>query len=140
MSVSATTPRTFLVTGAAGFIGSTTAIRLLERGDHVVGLDNINDYYDQARKRTNIAEVQGAAEAAGSGSFSFVEGDIRDRPLVSALFEKDAFSGVAHLAAMAGVRTSVENPWLYYECNLTGTLNLLDATTRFNNPNFVLAS
>jgi len=138
--MSATNARTFLVTGAAGFIGSTTAIRLLERGDHVVGLDNINDYYDQARKRTNIAEVQRAAEAAGSGNFSFAEGDIRDRSLLSGLFEKHAFSGVAHLAAMAGVRTSVENPWLYYECNLTGTLNLLDATTRFNNPNFVLAS
>jgi len=138
--MSASTARTFLVTGAAGFIGSTTAIRLLERGDHVVGLDNINDYYDQRRKRTNIEEVRHAAEAAGRGQFTFVEGDIRNRPLVASLFEQRAFSGVAHLAAMAGVRSSVEDPWLYYECNLTGTLNLLDATTRFNNPNFVLAS
>jgi len=132
--------RTFLVTGAAGFIGSATASRLLERGDHVVGLDNINDYYAQARKRTNVEEVRHTARAAGSGSFNFVEGDIRNRSVVSALFEKHAFSGVAHLAAMAGVRTSVEDPWLYYECNLTGTLNLLDATSRFSSPNFVLAS
>ncbi len=130
--------RTYLVTGAAGFIGSHTAIRLLERGDHVVGLDNFNDYYDPARKRANLADVQRAAQQ--SGSLTFVEGDIRDRALLGGLFEEHAFSGVAHLAAMAGVRASVENPWLYYECNLTGTLNLLDATQRHKNPNFVLAS
>jgi UDP-glucuronate 4-epimerase len=130
--------RTYLVTGAAGFIGSHTAIRLLERGDHVVGLDNFNDYYDPARKRSNLADVERAAQR--SGSLTFVEGDIRDRALLGDLFEKHAFNGVAHLAAMAGVRASVENPWLYYECNLTGTLNLLDATHQHNNPNFVLAS
>ena len=130
--------RTFLVTGAAGFIGSHTAIRLLERGEHVVGLDNVNDYYDQSRKRANLAEVQRVAES--SGQFTFVENDIRNRPLVLELFAKHQFSGVAHLAAMAGVRISVEDPWLYYETNLTGTLNLLDAAHKHNNPNFVLAS
>src|SRR3954470_24701061 len=97
--------RTFLVTGAAGFIGSHTAIRLLERGDHVVGLDNFNDYYDPARKRANLSEVQRVAERCGQ--FSFVEGDIRNRALLAELFEKHEFSGVAHLAAMAGVRSSV---------------------------------
>jgi UDP-glucuronate 4-epimerase len=127
-----------LVTGAAGFIGSHTAIRLLERGDHVVGLDNVNDYYDQSRKRANLEEVRRIAQS--SGQFTFIEDDIRNRAVVSALFEKHSFSGVAHLAAMAGVRISVEDPWLYYETNLTGTLNLLDAAHRFNNPNFVLAS
>src|SRR5450432_1856602 len=136
--MSALTSRTILVTGAAGFIGSHTAIRLLERGDHVVGLDNLNDYYDVARKRANLEDVWRVAQS--SGQFTFVEDDIRNRPMLSALFEKHAFSGVAHLAAMAGVRASVENPWLYYECNLTGTLNLLDATEHHNNPNFVLAS
>src|SRR6186713_1106825 len=109
--------RTFLVTGAAGFIGSHTAIRLLERGDHVVGLDNVNDYYDQSRKRANLEEVRRVAQ--GSGKFTFVEDDIRNRAMVSKLFEQHAFSGVAHLAAMAGVRISVEDPWLYYETNLT---------------------
>src|SRR6478735_8085417 len=130
--------RTFLVTGVAGFIGSHTASRLLERGDHVVGLDNFNDYYDPARKRSNLQDVHKAAESRGG--FTFVEGDIRNRALVTELFQAHPLSGVAHLAAMAGVRSSVEDPWLYYECNLTGTLNLLDAAHRFNNPNFVFAS
>jgi len=130
--------RSFLVTGVAGFIGSHTAIRLLERGDHVVGLDNLNDYYDPARKRSNLHDVRNAAE--GNGALTFVEGDIRNRALLTELFKAHSLNGVAHLAAMAGVRSSVEDPWLYYECNLTGTLNLLDATHRFGNPNFVFAS
>jgi UDP-glucuronate 4-epimerase len=136
--MSATSARTFLVTGAAGFIGSHTAIRLLERGDHVVGLDNFNDYYEPARKRSNLEDVRDAAKT--NGTFTFVEGDIRDRGLLAEMFRAHRLSGVAHLAAMAGVRSSVEDPWLYYECNLTGTLNLLDATHRFDNPNFVFAS
>lgn len=130
--------RTFLVTGAAGFIGSHTAVRLLERGDNVIGLDNFNDYYDPARKRANLEEVRSAGKV--SGTFTFVEGDIRNRALLAELFQAHSLSGVAHLAAMAGVRSSVEDPWLYYECNLTGTLNLLDASQRFGNPNFVFAS
>src|SRR6478735_8211686 len=130
--------RTFLVTGVAGFIGSHTASRLLERGDHVVGLDNFNDYYDPARKRSNVQAVR--MTASDHGTFTFIEGDIRDRGLLTRLFEAHRLSGVAHLAAMAGVRSSVEDPWLYYDCNLTGTLNLLDAACRFNNPNFVFAS
>jgi UDP-glucuronate 4-epimerase len=134
----ASSARTFLVTGTAGFIGSHTAIRLLERGDHVVGLDNFNDFYDPARKRSNLEDVRDAAKS--NGTFTFVEGDIRDRGLLAEVFQAQPLSGVAHLAAMAGVRSSVENPWLYYDCNLTGTLNLLDATHRFNNPNFVFAS
>jgi UDP-glucuronate 4-epimerase len=134
----AASARTFLVTGVAGFIGSHTAIRLLERGDHVVGLDNFNDYYDPSRKRANLEEVRIAAK--DSGTFTFIDGDIRNRALLSELFHSHQLSGVAHLAAMAGVRSSVEDPWLYYECNLTGTLNLLDATHRINNPNFVFAS
>src|SRR5450432_2830578 len=136
--MSALTSRTILVTGAAGFIGSHTAVRLLERGDHVVGLDNLNDYYDPARKRTNLEEVRRAATQ--SGQFSFVEGDIRNRALLGELFAKHEFSVIAHLAAMAGVRSSVEDPWLYCDVNLTGTLNLLDAARRHDNPNFVLAS
>jgi ABC-type dipeptide/oligopeptide/nickel transport system ATPase component len=116
MIVSLHSGRSFFVTGAAGFIGSHAAIRLLERGDHVVGLDNFNDYYDPARKRANLADVQRVAQEVGT--LTFVEGDIRDRPLLAELFQKHAFTGVAHLAAMAGVRPSVDNPWLYYECNL----------------------
>src|SRR6478609_1723531 len=132
------TPRTFLVTGVAGFIGSHTALRLLERGDHVVGLDNLNDYYAPLRKRANLEDVRSGAKTRGT--FTFVEGDIRNRTLLAEIFRTHPLSGVAHLAGMAGVRSSVEDPWLYYECNLTGTLNLLDAAHRFNNPNFVFAS
>ena len=137
--MSALSARTFLVTGAAGFIGSHTAIRFLERGDSVVGLDNVNDYYDQSRKRANLEEVRRIASQGGA-TFTFVENDIRNRSVVTELFQKHAFSGVAHLAAMAGVRISVEDPWLYYDTNLTGTLNLLDAGHKHGNPNFVLAS
>lgn len=130
--------RTYLVTGAAGFIGSHAAGTLLARGDRVVGLDNLNDYYDPARKRANVAEVRAAAPDAAA--YEFVEGDIRDRALLDQLFAKHGFTAVVHLAAMAGVRVSVENPWLYYDVNLTGTLNLLDATVRHGKPTFVLAS
>jgi UDP-glucuronate 4-epimerase len=130
--------KTILVTGAAGFIGSHTAVALLERGDRVVGLDNLNDYYDPARKRANLVEIGGTPGA--TERFTFIEGDIRDRDLVRSLFAKQGFTAVAHLAAMAGVRVSVEDPWLYYDVNLTGTLNLLDAAREHGKPNFVLAS
>jgi len=134
--------RTILVTGAAGFIGSHTAERLLARGDQVVGLDNLNDYYDPARKRNNIDEIR----AVGGDRLTFVEGDIRDRELVGRLFAEHRFDGVAHLAAMAGVRVSVEDPALYYDVNQNGTLVLLDAVVgriggaRRPGVNFVLAS
>jgi UDP-glucuronate 4-epimerase len=132
------TGKTILVTGAAGFIGSHTAQGLLERGDRVVGLDNLNDYYDPARKRANLAEL--AAVPGASERFTFVQGDIRDRKLLDELFAQHPFTAVAHLAAMAGVRASVDDPWLYCDVNLTGTLNLLDAASRHGKPNFVLAS
>jgi UDP-glucuronate 4-epimerase len=112
-------------------------VALLERGDRVIGLDNLNDYYDPERKRQNLAEI---ARQPNAEWFSFVQGDIRDRALVARLFTEHRFAAVAHLAAMAGVRVSVEDPWLYYDVNLTGTLNLLDAARAHGKPNFVLAS
>ncbi len=127
--------RTILVTGAAGFIGSHTTIALLRRGDRVVGFDNFNDYYDPARKRQNIEAIR-----AVGGDFVLIEGDIRDLRLVERVFSQHPFHAVAHLAAMAGVRVSVEDPWLYYDVNVTGTLNLLEAARRSSNPNFVFAS
>jgi len=132
------TGKIVLVTGAAGFIGSHTAVALLARGDRVVGLDNMNDYYDPARKRSNVEEIRATPGAAER--FTFVEGDIRNRELVAGLFAQHGFTAIAHLAAMAGVRVSVEDPWLYYDVNLTGTLNLLDAARLHGKPNFVLAS
>jgi UDP-glucuronate 4-epimerase len=138
--------KTVLVTGAAGFIGSHTAQALLARGDTVVGLDNLNDYYDPIRKRANVDEVRAAAPDARA--FTFVKGDIRDRALVARLFAEHAFDAVVNLAAMAGVRVSLEDPYLYYDVNLTGTLVLLDAVAGRLTPaarapgraNFVLAS
>jgi UDP-glucuronate 4-epimerase len=128
---------TILVTGAAGFIGSHTVERLLARGDRVIGLDNFNSYYDPARKRSNLREL---ASVAGADSLVFVEGDIRDRALLERLFAEHRPSGVAHLAAMAGVRASVDDPFLYYDVNLTGTLALLEAARAHGSPNFVFAS
>lgn len=126
-----------LLTGSAGFIGSHAADALLARGDHVVGLDNLNSYYDPDRKRANIAEVQGAGHP---GTYEFIEGDIRDRSLLERLFREKQFDVVVHLAAMAGVRASMEDPHLYYDVNLTGTLNLLEAGRIYKLPNFVFAS
>ncbi|MFZ5892915.1 MAG: SDR family NAD(P)-dependent oxidoreductase [Myxococcota bacterium] len=128
--------RRFLVTGAAGFIGSHCAEALLRRGDSVVALDNLNDYYDPSRKRKNLEEVQ--ACASNSQQLSIVQGDIRDRELVRKLVAT-GFDAIIHLAAMAGVRASVEDPWLYNEVNVVGTLNLLDAARESGKPNFVFA-
>jgi UDP-glucuronate 4-epimerase len=114
-----------LVTGAAGFIGSHTVARLLRRGDDVVGLDNFDPYYSPARKRLNVREA--SEEASRPGQLELVEGDIRDRPLLERLFQAHDIRAVVHFAAMAGVRASVEDPWKYYDVNLTGTLNLLEA-------------
>jgi UDP-glucuronate 4-epimerase len=130
--------KTILVTGAAGFIGSHVAQALLARGDTVVGLDNMNTFYDPARKRANVEEVR--RRAVDESRFVFVEGDIRDPELLDRLFTGHPFDAVAHLAAMAGVRVSVENPFLYYDVNLNGTLALLDASRHYGVGNFVCAS
>src|SRR4029453_18581554 len=104
-----------------GFIGSHTAEACLARGDRVIGIDNFNDYYDPERKRTNVREI---FSTDNGRNFSFIEGDIRNRTLLNAIFQEKPLSAIIHLAAMAGVRASVDDPWLYYDVNLTGTLNL----------------
>ena len=108
--------KTVLVTGAAGFIGSHVAERLLARGDRVVALDNMNDYYAVANKQRNLQALSGFAE------FHFVEGDLLDRSLIKDLFERFRFTHVAHLAARAGVRPSIEDPFIYEEANVRGTI------------------
>lgn len=138
--------KTILVTGAAGFIGSHVAEMLLNRGDVVVGIDNLDDYYDPARKIANIEQVRRSASDASR--FAFVKGDIRDKNWIARLFSDYRFDVVVHLAAMAGVRASVANPALYYDVNLSGTLALLEAVTgrlegtltRDHLPLFVFAS
>ncbi|MFM8339707.1 MAG: GDP-mannose 4,6-dehydratase, partial [Fluviibacter sp.] len=94
-------PRHYLVTGAAGFIGMHTAARLLERGDTVVGLDNLNDYYDPALKLSRLEVLKKYP------GFRFIKGDLVDRELMARLFAQENFDGVVHLAAQAGVRYSV---------------------------------
>ncbi len=108
-----------LVTGAAGFIGYHTAQALLERGDEVVGLDNLNPYYDPALKRERLARL-------ARPGFRFEAIDLADRAAMSALFARDRFDRVVHLAAQAGVRYSIENPHSYVDSNLVGFINVLE--------------
>jgi UDP-glucuronate 4-epimerase len=127
-----------LLTGAAGFIGSNTATALLRRGDAVVGVDNLNDYYDPARKQANLEEVRAAAP--DPDKFIFHRADIRDQEAMDGLFAEHGFDAIIHLAAMAGVRASIEDPKLYLDVNLGGTLTLLEAAQRHGQPLFVFAS
>ncbi len=125
---------TYLVTGGAGFIGGHVAEALLNRGDRVVVIDNFNDYYDPAIKRRNVARLGDYDNCA------IIEGDIRDAALIDRVFAENSISRVAHLAAMAGVRESVKQTRLYMEVNVSGTLNLLEASKAANIAQFVLAS
>ena len=123
-----------LVTGAAGFIGSSLVDALLARGDSVVGIDNLSDYYSPERKRKNIAN------ALQSDSFTFYEEDFRDRSKVFEIFESEKPERIAHLGAMGSVRYSVKNPEIYITTNILGTSNLLEAATAISAENFVFAS
>jgi UDP-glucuronate 4-epimerase len=109
-----------LVTGAAGFIGMNTSLRLLERGDEVVGLDNLNDYYAVSLKEDRLARL------AGHANFRFVKLDVADRAGMEALFAAEGFDRVIHLAAQAGVRYSLQNPHAYIESNVVGFTNILE--------------
>ena len=115
-----------LVTGTAGFIGSTLALRLLERGDEVIGVDNVNDYYDVNLKYARLDRLK------GFDGFTDIRLDIQDRDGMSALFAKEKPQRVVHLAAQAGVRYSLENPHAYIDANMYGTLNVLEGC-RYNN-------
>jgi UDP-glucuronate 4-epimerase len=123
-----------LVTGGAGFIGSHLAARLLAQGDEVVILDNFNPYYDPALKRHNIARL------GNPPNLTVIEGDITDEALVRRLFPEHGITRVAHLAAMAGVRTSVDQTPLYMQVNTMGSMNLLEAARENGVSLFMLAS
>ena len=125
-----------LLTGAAGFIGSHTAEALLARGDHVVGIDNLNAFYDTALKRRNLAAVA----ARGGDRFEFVESDITDEQALDRVFAGDAFDGVVHLAAWAGVRPSIDNPSIYIDVNVRGTVNILERMRKAGSDRLVFAS
>jgi UDP-glucuronate 4-epimerase len=123
-----------LITGGAGFIGSHLADRRLRRGDHVVVLDDFNDFYDPELKRENVSAH------LSDPAYRLVEGDIRDRSLIFRLFAEEGFDAVIHLAARAGVRPSLRQPVLYEEVNCVGTLHLLEAAVAHGRPRFLFAS
>ncbi|MBI4483794.1 MAG: SDR family NAD(P)-dependent oxidoreductase [Acidobacteria bacterium] len=123
-----------LITGGAGFIGSHLAERLLARGDQVALVDNFNAFYDPAVKRANLEQVRKV------GPVEVYELDIRDRLAMEALLRKTRFDKVVHLAAMAGVRPSLENPVLYADVNMTGTLHLLELAVRSSVGHFIFGS
>jgi UDP-glucuronate 4-epimerase len=123
-----------LVTGAAGFIGSHVAHRLLERGDQVIGLDNLNTYYDPVLKEARLARL---VEKAG---FGFTRLDLADAAGMAQLFRSERFDRVVHLAAQAGVRYSIDNPQTYVDSNITGTLNVLEGCRHNGVQHLVYAS
>jgi UDP-glucuronate 4-epimerase len=123
-----------LITGVAGFIGSALALRLLARGDSVVGIDNLNDYYDVSLKQARLARC------TPHPRFVFHKMDIVDRPTMSELFLKHSFDAVMHLAAQAGVRYSIENPHAYIDANLVGFGNVLEGCRHSKVKHLVFAS
>ena len=127
-----TTP--ILITGAAGFIGAALCAKFCESGVPVVGIDNLNDYYDPTLKRARLDSLKGYA------SFRFVDLDIADAVGISALFEKEGFEIVINMAAQAGVRYSLENPRAYLQSNIDGFLNLLEACRHHTIRHLVYAS
>ena len=123
-----------LVTGVAGFIGMFVALRLLARGDRVVGIDNLNDYYDPALKADRLARLH------GSTAFTFHKLDLADRDGMAALFAREHFDGVVHLGAQAGVRYSLTHPMAYIDSNLIGFANVLEGCRHHAVAHLVYAS
>jgi UDP-glucuronate 4-epimerase len=126
-----------LVTGAAGFIGSHVSLYLLERGDEVVGLDNLNDYYDVNLKLDRLKRVENHKNAF---NFSFVKLAVEDRDAIPKLFAEHKFDKVVHLAAQAGVRYSLENPHAYIDANIVGFMNILEGCRHNKVKHLVYAS
>ena len=123
----------YLVTGAAGFIGARTSEMLIEQGHTVVGIDNVNDAYDPRMKEFRLKKLQTLS------GFKFHRQDISDKSCIE-LFRDEKLDGVIHLAARAGVRFSVENPWVFLESNVMGTLNMLEVCHQYGCKKFVMAS
>lgn len=124
----------YLVTGVAGFIGSNVASILLNRGHRVVGVDNLNDYYDVSLKEARLSRINSNA------NFHFIKLDIEDRNAISSLFSEQNFDRVIHLAAQAGVRYSIKNPHAYADANLVGHLNILEGCRHNQVKHLVYAS
>lgn len=133
--------KNILITGGAGFIGSHLTENLLKGGNKVIVIDNFNDYYDPAIKRRNVEEIKETVkrENIDMENFNLYEGDIRDKELLKKVFN-EKIDIIVHLAAMAGVRYSIEQPELYYDVNINGTLNLLEKCRERDIKKFVFAS
>ena len=137
-----------LVTGCAGFIGYFTALRLLDAGAEVVGIDNINSYYDTSLKyaRLSLLGIDGHISdgkklvSKDTPAFSFIKVDLTDKEAVSRIFAEEKFDRICHLAAQAGVRYSIENPWTYVESNISGFLNILECCRVHGTEHLVFAS
>ena len=123
-----------LVTGAAGFIGFHLAKRLLERGDSVVGVDNLNAYYDVSLKKARLEKLRALT------GFEFTHADIADRAAMERVFASGRFDAIASLAAQAGVRHSIENPYVYVEANVMGFMNILEGARHHGAGHLVYAS
>lgn len=126
--------KTYFVTGGAGFIGSSLVSELLKKENKVVVIDNFCDFYNPEIKEKNISEFN------DNESFKLYRGDIRDKELLNKIFEENSFDAVIHLAAMAGVRPSIENPILYQDVNCMGTQNILEVMKKHNLKKLVMAS
>lgn len=124
-----------LVTGAAGFIGFHLARRLVARGDEVVGLDNLNAYYDPGLKEARLALLE-----SDRGNFEFTKADIADRGAMEKVFARGRFDAVVNLAAQAGVRYSIENPHAYVDANVVGFMNILEGVRHHGTGHLVFAS
>jgi len=132
-----TETKTVLVTGGAGFIGSSVADALLARGDKVVIIDEMNDYYDVNLKESNLALLK---EKYGDEQLKVYIGDICDSKLVNEIFQNEQPKWVCHMAARAGVRPSIEDPYVYIHSNIEGTTKLMEISARYGVENFVFAS
>lgn len=126
--------KTYLITGGAGFIGSSLSERLIKEENRVVAIDNFCDFYNPTIKENNVKEL------IKNSNFKLYRNDIRDREAVKKIFEENNIDIVMHLAAMAGVRPSIENPVLYQEVNCMGTQNILEEMKAHNVKNLVMAS
>ena len=126
-----------MVTGAAGFIGSHVSLKLLERGDEVIGLDDLNDYYEVSLKEARLNRIR---SSPNSSHFKFVKMGVEIRNEVSQLFQDQAFDKVVHLAAQAGVRYSIENPHAYIDSNIVGFINILEGCRHHKIEHLVYAS
>ena len=136
--------KTILVTGAAGFIGSNLCLKLFEKYEniHIIGIDNMNTYYDVNIKKWRLSEIERVAEAISSNGsrWDFVEGNIADKECINRLFDTYKPDLVVNLAAQAGVRYSITNPDAYIESNLIGFYNILEACRRHPNGGYAASA